>query len=149
MQVKIISTNRKAFHEYHIMEKFEAGMELTGSEVKSLREGRANLKEGYITIRSGEVWAVGIHISPYSHTGFQGHEPVHDRRLLLNRREIGRLQRNVDQKGMTIVPLRLYFKNGWAKLEIALAKGKHSYDKKETIKAKDIKRQTEREMRNY
>ena len=149
MEIKTIATNRKAFHEYHILEKFEAGMELTGSEVKSLREGRANLKEGYIVIRSGEAWAIGIHISPYSHTGYLGHEPVHDRRLLLNRREIGRLRRNVDQKGLTIVPLRMYFKNGWAKMEIALAKGKHSYDKKESLKAKDIKRQTDREMRNY
>ncbi len=149
MDIKLVSSNRKAFHEYHILEKFEAGMELSGSEVKSLREGRANIKEGYVTVRNGEVWAVGLHISPYSHTGHTGHEPVHDRRLLLNRREIGKLQRGVDQKGMTIVPLKLYFKNGWAKLEIALAKGKHSFDKKESLKAKDIKRHIEREMRNH
>ncbi len=149
MEIKPVATNRKAYHEFHILDKYEAGIELTGSEVKSLREGRANLKEGYITVRDREVWAVGIHISLYSHTGYQGHEPVHDRRLLLNRKEIMKIQRLVDQKGMTIVPLRLYFKNGWAKLEIALAKGKHSYDKKEALKAKDIKRNTEREMRDY
>ncbi|MFH1850805.1 MAG: SsrA-binding protein SmpB [Candidatus Neomarinimicrobiota bacterium] len=146
---KNIATNRKAYHEFFIQEKFEAGIVLTGSEVKSLREGRANLKEGYVQVREREVWAVGLHISPYSHTGYLGHEPVHDRRLLLNRREIMRLQRAVDQKGMTIVPLRLYFKGGWAKLEIALARGKHSYDKKEAIKAKDLKRNTEREIGRY
>ncbi len=149
MDIKIIASNRKAYHEFHILEKFEAGLELSGSEVKSLREGRASLKEGYCLVRKGEVWAVGLHISPYSHTGYSGHEPVRDRRLLLNRREIGKLQKAVDQKGMTIVPLRIYFKSGWAKLEIALAKGKHHYDKKEALKAKDLKRHTEREMRNY
>lgn len=149
MDLKIIASNRKAYHEFHILEKFEAGLELSGSEVKSLREGRASLKEGYCLVRKGEVWAVGLHISPYSHTGYSGHEPVRDRRLLLNRREIGKLQKAVDQKGMTIVPLRIYFKSGWAKLEIALAKGKHHYDKKEALKAKDLKRHTEREMRNY
>ncbi len=144
-----VATNRKAYHEYFLLEKFEAGMELIGSEVKSLREGHANLKEGYITLRNGEAWAIGLHINPYSHTGYSGHEPTRDRRLLLNRREIGKLQRAVEQKGMTIVPLRIYFKDGWAKLEIAVAKGKKSYDKKEAIKAKDIKRQSEREMGNY
>ncbi len=149
MSTHNIATNRKAFHEYFLLEKYEAGLELTGSEVKSLREGHANLKEGYITIRSNEAWAVGLHISPYSHTGYQGHEPVRDRKLLLNRREISKLQRAVEQKGMTIVPVRLYFKDGWAKLEIAVAKGKHSYDKKEALKAKDLKRQSEREMGNY
>lgn len=141
-----IATNRKAYHDFHILDTFEAGIQLVGSEVKSLREGRANLKEGYVTIRRDEAWLVGVHISPYSHTGFEGHEPVHDRRLLLNKREIRKLKQQVVLKGLTIIPLKMYFKNGWAKLEIAVAKGKKAHDKREAKKERDIKREMQREM---
>ena len=146
MNEKIIATNRKAFHEYFILEKYEAGIDLFGSEVKSLREGTANLKEGYVLIREGNAILIGVRISPYSHTGFKGHEPSRDRQLLLNKREIIKLSKKVAEKGLTLIPLRMYFKNGWAKVEIGLAKGKRHYDKKESIKRRDIKRDTEREI---
>ena len=147
MNEKIIATNRKAFHEYFILEKYEAGIDLFGSEVKSLREGAANLKEGYVLIREGNAILIGVRISPYSHTGFKGHEPSRDRQLLLNKREIIKLSKKVAEKGLTLIPLKMYFKNGWAKVEIGLAKGKRHYDKKESLKKKDIKRDTEREIR--
>ena len=147
MNEKIIATNRKAYHEYFILEKYEAGIELFGSEVKSLREGSANLKEGYVLIRDGNAILLGVRISPYSHTGFKGHEPARERQLLLNKREIIKLSKKVAEKGLTLIPLRMYFKNGWAKVEIGLAKGKKHFDKKESIKKRDIKRDTEREIR--
>ncbi len=147
MNETIIATNRKAYHEFFILEKFEAGIDLFGSEVKSLREGSGNLKEGYVTIRDGNAILVGVHISPYSHTGFQGHEPTRDRQLLLSKREIIKLSKKVAEKGLTLIPLRMYFKGGWAKVEIGLAKGKRHYDKKDSIKDRDIKRDTEREVR--
>ncbi|MEA1881027.1 MAG: SsrA-binding protein SmpB [Candidatus Marinimicrobia bacterium] len=149
MDKQIAATNRKAFHEYHILDKFEAGIELLGSEVKSLREGNANLKEAYITVRKGQALAIGIHISPYSHSGVEGHEPVRNRRLLLHKREIGKIKTSLNQKGLTAVPLQLYFNpKGWAKLEIGIAKGKKIYDKKEAIRERDIKRDAERELRH-
>lgn len=147
MNEKIIATNRKAYHEYFILEKYEAGIELFGSEVKSLREGSANIKEGYVLLREGVAILIGVRISPYSHTGFQGHEPSRERRLLLNRREIKKLTKKTAEKGLTIIPLRMYFKGGWAKIEIGLAKGKKHFDKKDSIKKRDINRDTEREMR--
>ena len=147
MNEKIIATNRKAYHEYFILEKYEAGIELFGSEVKSLREGSANLKEGYVLIRDGNAILLGVRISPYSHTGFKGHELARERQLLLNKREIMKLSKKVAEKGLTLIPLRMYFKNGWAKVEIGLAKGKKHFDKKESIKKRDIKRDTEREIR--
>ena len=149
MNEKIIATNRKAYHEYFILDKYEAGIELLGSEVKSLREGSGNLKEGYVVIRDGNAVLIGVHISPYSHTGFQGHDPLRDRQLLLNKREISKLVKKVSEKGLTLIPLRMYFKNGWVKVEIGLAKGKHHYDKKDSIKKRDIKRETEREVRKH
>jgi len=149
MDKQIAATNRKAFHEYHILDKYEAGMELLGSEVKSLREGNANLKEAYVLIRKGQAWVVGVHISPYSHTGFEGHEPIRDRRLLLHKREIEKIKSSLDQKGLTAVPLQLYFNlKGRAKLKIGIAKGKKTYDKKASIRERDIKRDTQRELRN-
>ncbi|HCI15857.1 MAG: SsrA-binding protein SmpB [Candidatus Marinimicrobia bacterium] len=149
MDIQIAATNRKAYHEYHILDKYEAGIELVGSEVKSLREGSANLKEAYIVIRKGEAFAVGIHISPYSHTGIEGHDPVRDRRLLLHRREIKKIKDLTDQKGLTAIPLQMYFNpNGRAKLEIGIAKGKKTYDKKKSIKEKDLLREAQRELRN-
>ena len=149
MNEKIIATNRKAYHEFFILDKFEAGIELLGSEVKSLREGSGNLKEGYVVIRDGNAVLIGVHISPYSHTGFIGHDPLRDRQLLLNKREISKLVKKVSEKGLTLIPLRMYFKNGWVKVEFGLAKGKHHYDKKDSIKKRDIKRETEREVRKH
>ena len=147
MEQHIVVTNRKAFHNYHILDKYEAGMELLGSEVKSLREGNANLREAYVIIRKGQVWLSGVHIKPYSHTGFDGHEPVRNRKLLLHNREISKLKAKLDQKGLTAIPLRIYFNNkGLAKLELALAKGKKTYDKKITLKERDIKRESQREL---
>ena len=149
MDNKIVATNRKAYHDYHILDKYETGIELLGSEVKSLREGNANLKEGYIVIRKEQAWVLGIHISPYSHTGFEGHEPVRERRLLLHKREIEKIKISLEQKGLTAVPLKIYFNsNGWAKLEIGIAKGKKIYDKKKAIRERDIQREAERELRN-
>jgi len=139
MDNRIVATNRKAYHEYHILDKYETGIELLGSEVKSLREGNANLKEAYIVIRKEQAWVLGIHISPYSHTGFEGHEPVRERRLLLHKREIEKIKISLEQKGLTAVPLQMYFNpNGWAKLEIGIAKGKKIWDKRESKKNKDI-----------
>ena len=149
MDQKVIANNKKAYYEYFILYKFEAGIELTGSEVKSLREGKASLKEGYVVIRDREAIMMGVHISPYSHTGHQGHDPKRDRRLLLTKRELVKLHQKTTEKGMTIIPLKLYFTKNWAKVEIGLAKGKKHYDKKATLKEKDIKRETAREMRKY
>ena len=149
MDNRIVATNRKAYHEYHILDKYETGIELLGSEVKSLREGNANLKEAYIVIRKEQAWVLGIHISPYSRTGFEGHEPVRERRLLLHKREIEKIKISLEQKGLTAVPLQMYFNpNGWAKLEIGIAKGKKIYDKRKAIRERDIQREAEREIRN-
>ena len=149
MDNRIVATNRKAYHDYHILDKYETGIELLGSEVKSLREGNANLKEAYIVIRKEQAWVLGIHISPYSHTGFEGHEPVRERRLLLHKREIEKIKISLEQKGLTAVPLQMYFNpNGWAKLEIGIAKGKKIYDKRKAIRERDIQREAEREIRN-
>ena len=123
-------------------------MELVGSEVKSLREGKAHLRDSYALIRGSEVYLVGMHIGPYSHTGYLGHEPYRDRRLLLNKQEIRKLARQVNVKGMTIVPLRIYFKNGWAKTEIGLAKSKKIYQKKRAIAERDRARDLDRELKD-
>ena len=147
MEQHVVVTNRKAFHDYHILDKYEAGMELLGSEVKSLREGNCNLSQAYIIIRKGQAWLNGVHIKPYSHTGFDGHEAVRNRKLLLHNREIVKLKAKLDQKGLTAIPLKIYFnKKGLAKLELALAKGKKNYDKKIALKERDIKRESEREL---
>ena len=149
MDKQIAATNRKAYHEYHILDTYEAGMELLGSGVKSLREGNANLKEAYVVIRKGQALLIGVHIKTYSHAGFESPEPVRNRRLLLNKREIHKIKSALDQKGLTVVPLKIYFnKKGWAKLEIGLAKGKKTFDKKDAIKERDIKRDVQRELRN-
>ena len=148
MGKSIVSTNRKAYHEFQIIEILEAGLELLGSEVKSLREGKASLKESYIKIRKGQAWMVGVHISAYSHTGFSGHEPLRDRRLLLHKNEIYKINQKLSEKGLTALPLKLYFnKQGWHKVEIGLAKGKKLYDKRDTKKRRDIERDIQREMK--
>ena len=144
---KAVTTNRKAFHDYEIVESFEAGLELRGSEVKSLREGKGNLRDSYAVIREGEVILMGMHIGPYSHTGFLGHEPYRNRKLLLHKQEIKKLVRKVASKGMTIVPLKLYFRNGWAKVEIGLARSKRIYQKKRAIAERDRARDLDRELK--
>ena len=143
-----VSTNRKAYHEFQIIETFEAGLELLGSEVKSLREGKASLNESYVLIKKGQAWLTGTHISTYSHTGFSGHDPSRNRRLLLHKNEILKIGQKLAEKGLTAVPLKLYFnKRGWLKVEIGLAKGKKLYDKRETKKRKDIERDIQRELK--
>ena len=146
MENTIVATNRKAFHEYHILETFEAGVQLRGSEVKSIREGKASLKQGYILIRKGEAWLKGSHIASYSHTGSEGHEPVRDRKLLLHKKEIQRIGSKLAEKGLTAVPTKLYFKGGLIKLEFGLAKGKKLYDKRETKKKRDVERDIQRAL---
>ena len=144
MNIKLIASNKKARHDYEILEKFEAGMVLQGSEVKSLREGNGIVKESYIKFFKNELWVVGMHIAEYSHSGYVGHTPVHDRKLLLHKRELINLKKKVDVKGVTMVPLSMYFKNGKVKLEFGLAKGKKNWDKRQSIMKKDLERQTQR-----
>ena len=135
MNKQITASNRKAYHEYNILDKYEAGIELFGTEVKSLREAQANLKESYVVIRKNQAWVSGMHINPYSNTGHEGHDPIRNRRLLLNKREILKIKQAIDQKGLTAVPLKLYFNNnGWAKLEIGLAKGKKYMTKRPQLR---------------
>ena len=139
---RIVAENRKALHDYHILETFEAGLVLQGTEVKSIREGRVNLRDSFARVEGGEIWVYNIHISPYSHRGYADHEPTRRRKLLLNRQEIRKLIGKTVERGMTLVPLRLYFKNGKAKLAISLAKGKQAHDKREAIKKKEVDRET-------
>lgn len=145
--IKIIANNKKAFHDYFIDEKYEAGIELSGTEVKSIRQGMINLKESYITVRSGEIWLVGCHISPYENGGSFNRDPVRDRRLLMHKREIERLYGVMKQKGRTLVPTSCYFKNGRVKIEVGVARGKKEYDKREDIAEKDAKRRIARQMK--
>lgn len=145
---KVVATNRKAYHDYHIQEKYEAGMSLVGTEVKSLREGRANLKDSYALIKEGEAFLLNCHISPYSHGNIQNHDPVRTRKLLLNKKEINKLWGKTSQQGFTLVPLKIYFKNGKAKVEIGLAKGKRQYEKRASIKEREAKREIERHMKH-
>ena len=139
---KNIAENRKAFHDYHIIETFEAGIVLVGTEVKSIREGSANLRDSFARLEDGQVWLYNVHINPYSHRGYSNHEPTRKRKLLLHRQEIRKLIGKTVEKGMTLVPVRLYFKNGHVKVALALAKGKHAHDKRETIKRRETDRET-------
>jgi SsrA-binding protein len=147
MAEKLITENRKARHEYHLLERFEAGLALTGSEVKSLRDGRAQLQRAYGDIRDGEVWLVGAHISTYDQAGIQNHDPDRDRKLLLHRREINNLTGKVQERGFTLVPTKLYFKNGRAKVELAVAKGKDVRDRRREISKRESDRQIERALK--
>jgi SsrA-binding protein len=140
--VRAVATNRKAFHEYEILEKLEAGLMLQGTEVKSLREGRANLKDSYVAFREGEAYLVNAHISPYTHGNIANHDPERSRKLLLHRHQIEKLAGTVSQKGLTIVPLKLYFRDGRAKVEIAVVRGKKLFDKRETEKRREAERET-------
>ncbi len=146
--IKVLATNRKATFEYFLLEKFEAGLVLQGSEIKSIRAGQISIQESYVDIENGEqAWLVEAHIAPYAQANRFNHEPRRRRRLLLHKKQIRELWNNIRIKGMTVVPTRVYLKNGRAKIEIALAKGKKAYDKRETIAKRDAARSAERETR--
>ncbi len=143
MAEKIIAVNRKARHDYEVIDTYEAGIVLLGTEVKSLRAGKANLKDSYARIKNGELWLFGLHISPYSHGSYNNHIPERDRKLLLHKYEIRRLIGKVEEAGLTLVPLKLYFKNGKVKVQLGLARGRKQYDKRQVI----AKREADRELR--
>ena len=137
---KPVADNRKAFHDFHILETFEAGVALLGTEVKAIREGRVNLRDSYARAEAGEIWVYNIHISPYTHRGYADHEPTRRRKLLLHREEIRKLVGKTTERGMTLVPTRMYFKKGRVKLAVGLAKGKKEYDKRQTLREQQDKR---------
>lgn len=143
----IVSQNRKAYHDYRIEETFEAGISLLGTEVKSLRQGRADLKDSYVIIKSNEAFLINCHINPYTHGNITNHEPLRTRKLLLHKAEIQKLAGSGLQKGYSIIPLKIYFKGSHAKVEIGLARGKRQYEKRETIKEKEAKREIDRAMK--
>jgi SsrA-binding protein len=148
--IKIIADNRQARFLYEILERYEAGVELKGTEVKSIRAGKINLKDGYGLIRNGEAWLLNVHISPYEASGqYFNHEAKRNRKLLLHRREISKLIGKVEQQGLTLVPLKMYFKNSRVKVELGLAKGKKIHDKRETIKKRQDQREISRAMKRY
>jgi SsrA-binding protein len=147
MATKNITTNRRARHDYEIFDTYEAGLVLRGSEVKSLRDGRANLKDSYAIVKDGEMFLIGCHISPYSFARDGGHDPERTRKLLLHRREIERIRIQIEERGRTLIPLQMYFKDGKAKVELGVARGKAQYDKRETLKRKQADREMERAMR--
>jgi SsrA-binding protein len=142
--IKIVAENRKARHEYHIEEETEAGLVLLGTEVKSLRTGRANLKDAYARFKDGELYIHQMHISPYPYATYNNHDPLRIRKLLLNRSEIKKLYGKLKERGFSLIPLKVYFKNGKAKVSMALARGKRKYDKRESIKEKELKREIDR-----
>ncbi len=144
---RAIATNRRARHEYEILETIEAGLVLRGTEVKSLRAGLVNFKDSYATMRNGEVWLLGCHISPYSHGTDANHAPERDRKLLLHDREIKRLTGKIAERGLTLVPLKLYFKNGRAKLEVGLARGKKLHDKRSALREREVRREMDKAAR--
>ncbi len=144
---KQIATNRKALHDYFIEDTYEAGIALTGTEIKSVRAARVNLRDGFIQIRSGEAWLLNVHISPYDFGNRENHEPRRERKLLLHKQEIRRLQSKVSERGWTVVPLRLYLKDGRAKVEIALVRGKRLYDKRDAVAERDMDRELRRAVK--
>ncbi len=145
--MKVVCTNRKAYHDYHIEDTLEAGIALLGTEVKSLREGRANLRDSYAMIRGGEVFLVNCHISPYSHGNIANHDPLRDRKLLLHQSEIQRLADKVAQKGYSLIPLKIYLKGSRFKVELGLARGKRFFEKREAIKEREAKKEIEKAMK--
>ncbi len=147
MVIKIITTNRKAYHNYHVLDSLEAGIALTGTEIKSIREGRISLNEAYIRPEAGELWLVGAHIARYEPGSYMSHEPTRQRKLLLHRNQINSLISQLREKGLTLIPLKIYLKDGKAKLEIALGRGKKLYDKRETIAKRDSAREIERAVK--
>src|SRR5215467_12699404 len=144
---KVVATNRKAFHNFSILETYEAGLVLRGTEVKSLREAQVNFKDCYAAIEDGEAWLIGCHITPYHHGSDANHDPERKRKLLLHRREVGRLLGKVAERGLTLIPLRLYFKQGRAKVELGLARGKKLHDKRASIRERESRREMEKESR--
>jgi SsrA-binding protein len=142
-----VAVNRRAYHDYFIDEKYEAGLALQGTEVKSLRAGRANLRDGYVRVERGEAWLENVHISPYTQGGYANHEPLRPRKLLLHAREIASLVGKIKQRGYTLIPLRLYFAHNRAKVELGLARGKRQYDKRQALATADARREMERAVR--
>ena len=138
--IKVVATNRKASFQYFLLEKFESGIQLLGSEVKAIKEGNINIKEAYVKFNKNELYLVGMHISNYSHQGYSGHDPVRERKLLLHKSEINKIIKNVSLKGTTVIPVKAYIKNGLIKIQISIAKGKKMWDKRESKKEKDISR---------
>jgi len=139
---RAVADNRKARHDYHVLDTWEAGVVLLGTEVKAIREGRVNLRDSFARVEKGEVWLLNVHVSPYSHTGYARHDERRQRKLLLHEHEIRKLAGRVAEKGLTLVPLRMYFKKGRVKVELALVKGKQAHDKRETIRRREIDRET-------
>ena len=144
-----LAQNRKARHDYNILETYEAGIALTGTEIKSVRASRLNLKDGFAQVKNGEVWLMNVHISLYDQGNIFNHDPLRNRKLLLHKKEIKHLSEETQKKGITIVPLKVYIKNGFAKVLIGIAQGKHVYDKRETIKRRDQEREIRRTLKNY
>ena len=144
---KLIASNKKALHEYFVVQKLEAGVVLTGTEVKALRDGKANLKDAYVIFKNGEAYLFGLHISPYSHGNIQNHDPDRTRKLLLHRRELEKLHSQTADKGLTVVPLRLYFKGARVKAEIAVVRGKRQYDKRDTERTRELDREAAAAMK--
>jgi len=147
MIIKVVATNRKAYHDYNILETFEAGLILLGSEIKSVRESRVSLGEAYVKADGGELWLVGAHIARYDAASYMGHDPIRPRKLLMHRKQINSLLGRLAEKGLTLVPLKLYIKERSAKLEIGLGRGKKLYDKRETIKRRETEREIERTLK--
>ena len=144
---KLLASNRAAYHEYHILEKYEAGIALTGTEVKSVLDGRVQLKEGYVAVRDGEAWLLNAHISPYAHGNRENHEPLRTRKLLLHRKEIEQLGEATVKQGMTLVATRVYLKHRRIKVEVAVARGKKMYDKRETEMRRTVDRETQTQLK--
>jgi SsrA-binding protein len=142
--MKVVATNRKARHDYLIEDTFEAGVVLTGSEIKSIRGGQVNLRDSYATVRDGELWLVNVHIAAYQQASYENHEPRRDRKLLMHRREINRLAGKLHEKGLTLVPLQLYLKNSRAKVELGLGRGKKLYDKRQSLREREDRRKIDR-----
>jgi SsrA-binding protein len=145
--VQSVARNRRASHEYHILETWEAGLVLQGTEVKSLRDGKANINDAFGIVKDGAVWLLNMHVSPYERGGYTNHEPARTRKLLLHQKEIRRLIGAVERQGLTLVPLEVYFKNGYAKVRIALAKGKQQHDKRQAVRERDAQREMARAIR--
>lgn len=149
MTIKVVATNRKARHEYHFEDTYEAGLVLLGSEIKSIRAGQVSIQEGFVVFEEGEAWLVNVHIAQYDPASQQNHDPTRRRKLLLHRRQINRLQSGAREKGHTVIPTRLYLKDGRAKIEVVLARGKKLYDKRQAIAQRDSKRQMERALKEH
>ncbi len=149
MSLERVAQNRKARHDYFVLDTYECGIVLSGTEIKSVRAGRVNLKDGYAKLEKGELWLMNVHISPYENASWRQHEPTQKRKLLMHRREIRKLATKIKERGFTLVPLSMYIKDGrWAKIELGLAKGKALYDKRDALAEKDAKRTIDREMKN-